>query len=468
MNITYLIGNGFDLNIGLKSSYADFYKAYVKIHPEDEPDIVKRFKQDIISYINKESGKENLQAIDWRDLEIALGQFTEMMTEKEGDILYLDINDRLKEYLKNEFKYFDADAFNQNDFYIQLTNPVTSHFNRVTANEIRNFYLNHSGDENYNIINFNYTTTIEQLSGFNGKRLPIGLSFSGRQAYLDSLLHIHQTLQDDEILIGVNDESQIANKKFHNNRLLSGMYVKPNTNELLGSGIANDCETIISNTHLFVIYGTSAGITDQKWWKLVCERLISSNARLIYFVHQTKKRRHQNLYIEDMKREELRKLFEHAGLEFSLVLDVVINKCYVSFSDMMFKMSVTYNGRIKQERTYKIGNVDATLKIMNLGMKHIALTVETTSEEAGVPAEGMWIKEFFPNYSHNSQFLHTPVVDDKQVPFDLIPIHNDENRKNIYFEISSYWGKGDNKFLFKSAKSDLKQKALRKLLINSR
>lgn len=276
--------------------------------------------------------------------------------------------------------------------------------------------------------------------------------------------HIHQTLQDDEILVGVNDVSQIVNKKFHDNRLLSNMYVKPNTNALLGSGTTQDCETIISNTHLFVIFGTSAGITDQRWWNLVCERLIRSNARLIYFVHQTKKRPHQNLYIEEMKREEISKLFKHAGMDVSAVLESVIDKCYVSFSEKMFKLPVTYNGRIKTENTYKIGTSEATLKVFEMGMKHIAVSVETTAEEIGVPSEGMWLKEFFPNHKYNSQSLLTQKVDDQEVPFDLIPIHNDENRKDIYFEISSFFGKSKNKFLLKPVRSDLKHKALKEVI----
>lgn len=464
MNITYLVGNGFDVNIGLKTRYANFYAYYLKIQSDNEADVVKRFKAGINDYIKKESQKEDLQTIDWRDLEVALGQFTDQMDEKEAELLYLDVNDRLKEYLIDEFKYFDADAFSRDSFYSQLANPVTTHFNRVTANGIKNFCLSHSGDDIYNVINFNYTRTIEKLSGFHGKRLPIGYSFTGRQAYLDSVYHIHQTLEDDEILVGVNDVSQIANKKFHENRLLTNMYIKPNTNRLLGSGINSDCEAIIANTNLFVIYGTSVGITDQNWWRLVCERIINSNTRLIYFVHQAEKREHQNLYIEEMSREEVSKLFKNAGFDVKQVLDSIIEKCYVSFSDEMFKMPVTYNGRIKPEKTYKIGTSEVTMKVYEMGMKYIAVSVETTAEELGVPSEGMWLKEFFPNYTHNSQHLLTPKIGGKEVPFDLIPIHNNENKKDIYFEISSFLGKGNNRFLLKPLNSDLKQKALREAM----
>ena len=464
MNITYFIGNGFDVNIGLKSSYADFYKSYVNNHPDNEPDVVTRFKNKINDCIKNESQKEDIQKFDWRDLEVALGQFTNQMNEKEAEILYLDINDSLKSYLIKEYEYFDVEAFDRSDFYNQITNPVTTQFNRITANILKNYYLNCSGDENLNIINFNYTRTIEELADFKGKRLAIGVSFTGRKAFLNSVHHIHQTLQDDEILVGVNDVSQIANPKIRDNRLLCNMYVKPNTNTLLGSGVNQDCEAIISNSDLFVVFGTSAGITDQNWWKLVCKRLVNSNARLIYFVHQSEKIHHQNLYLEEMAQEEISKLFEHAGMDLSAITENIMKRCYVSFSDTMFKLPVTYNERIKQEKTYKVGNAEATLKILDMGMRHIAVSVETIAEEAGVPSEGMWLKDFFPGYTHNSQHLMTPTIDGKEVPYDLIPIVKKDKRKDIYFEISSFIGKSNSRVLLKSTKGDLKIKALNELL----
>lgn len=40
MNITFLIGNGFDLELGLKTRYIDFLAEYTK---EDNDDSTKRF-----------------------------------------------------------------------------------------------------------------------------------------------------------------------------------------------------------------------------------------------------------------------------------------------------------------------------------------------------------------------------------------------------------------------------------------
>ena len=63
MDITYLIGNGFDINIGLATRYCDFYE-YYKQQPSSNKTIAK-LKNDIrCNYEN------------WADLEVKLGEYT--------------------------------------------------------------------------------------------------------------------------------------------------------------------------------------------------------------------------------------------------------------------------------------------------------------------------------------------------------------------------------------------------------
>ncbi len=40
MNNTYIMGNEFDLNLGLKTRYEDFYRWYVNQSKVDKPDVV--------------------------------------------------------------------------------------------------------------------------------------------------------------------------------------------------------------------------------------------------------------------------------------------------------------------------------------------------------------------------------------------------------------------------------------------
>ena len=84
MNITYLIGNGFDIKLGLRNRYIDFYKSYVATPSMSDPQVVKTFKAEINNFIKKELNKEDT-AIDWRDLEVALGKYTTKVPLEEFD-----------------------------------------------------------------------------------------------------------------------------------------------------------------------------------------------------------------------------------------------------------------------------------------------------------------------------------------------------------------------------------------------
>ncbi|MEB2787271.1 AbiH family protein [Algoriphagus persicinus] len=64
MNILFLIGNGFDLNLGMNTRYADFYEYYNKYIKSSSPKVLT-LKNEI---------SENLQ--NWSDLELALGQYS--------------------------------------------------------------------------------------------------------------------------------------------------------------------------------------------------------------------------------------------------------------------------------------------------------------------------------------------------------------------------------------------------------
>lgn len=84
MNIVYLIGNGFDRNLGLKTSYQDFYQYYQQ-QPSSTEDILK------IKQLMKNEPSEF-----WSDLELALGRIT---TEFDDAIRFVkalqDISDNL-------------------------------------------------------------------------------------------------------------------------------------------------------------------------------------------------------------------------------------------------------------------------------------------------------------------------------------------------------------------------------------
>jgi hypothetical protein len=68
-----------------------------------------------------------------------------------------------------------------------------------------------------------------------------------------------------------------------------------------------------------------------------------------------------------------------------------------------------------------------------------AIVINETSETAGVDAEYAWLKKNYPGYSSEGQAL---VMDKAGHPFDIIHIKTaDGQKKDVYFDISKFFGK---------------------------
>jgi hypothetical protein len=99
MNLLFFIGNGFDLNIGLKTRFKDVLSFYIK-ETSDDP-VIKSFKESI---------NQNIE--DWSKFEERIGRYSDDMQKKETPIetfqdfckCNLNFKRYLKDYLKKEEK----------------------------------------------------------------------------------------------------------------------------------------------------------------------------------------------------------------------------------------------------------------------------------------------------------------------------------------------------------------------------
>ena len=71
MNILFMIGNGFDLNIGLDTKYDDFMKYYTQTC-EDDNEHIKKMKVDMNKWPER-----------WSDFELKLGDYTRCRIVKQ-------------------------------------------------------------------------------------------------------------------------------------------------------------------------------------------------------------------------------------------------------------------------------------------------------------------------------------------------------------------------------------------------
>ncbi len=269
MKILYILGNGFDLNLGMKTSYKDFYDYYKSIISTNEN--IEKLKKNISNNYK-----------NWSDLEYALGQYTdEFKTVEDFDVVFEDIGEKLAEYLKTEEDKFKPETINQEKFFKDLVKPEEYLLpaDKISLNNFKSKFNN--GNWDINIFTFNYTRTIEKIIE-NKKNIKLGYHPVGTaSAILSSIEHIHGYV-DERMVLGVNDVSQLKNKEFHNNIDVLEAIIKEKCNKAYRHTIDNQFTTKIQQANLICIFGSSIGDTDNMWWKLIGQKLINEIPIIIF------------------------------------------------------------------------------------------------------------------------------------------------------------------------------------------
>ena len=362
MNITYIIGNGFDVNLGLKTRYQDFYDYYQnQPSPSEE---VKQLKANI------DRNKEN-----WADLELALGEYTSNFKDSNSAIeVLVDLCDHLTEYLKLQSLLIPQSNEKIKEEMLRcLANP-NEFFLPTDKERIESYYYHRlPAHGKITILSLNYTPSIERILDYKDNQ-PISIdsndSWLGYGAEVHRILHPHHTL-DDIILVGLNDESQIANQTLCNNEAFKENFIKPACNKMLSSGNENQCSDVINNSDLFVVFGSSLGATDKLWWQKIANRMVNSNSLLLLFIYNREMER-TGRRLGSQKREIINNFVSQLEGYTDTQIEDIKNKTLVSFNSGIFDQLKAYStylglehGTIKfnytnNNGTYPIGHGDRT------------------------------------------------------------------------------------------------------------
>lgn len=298
MNVTYIIGNGFDLNLGLKTGYRSFYEYYKTISsPNTHVDLLKH-----------DIAKDEYKL--WSDLEVGLGKISDKYESVENFIAVLeDVSSHLRKYITDinrgvQIKQYDADRFrrdlcNPGKYLVEADRIFLSAFCKRAVNSW-----------NVNILSFNYTDTIYQLLGnVNSKSgAQIGVNEFNSAVTIGPVQYVHGRY-DDTILVGVNDNEQIRKTEFRNHVDLVEMFVKPKANDAIGELTDNKCHALLKDSQLICIFGHSMGETDKIWWERIKEILTTRDCRLIIFIYNDKINiKNQRFRRQAIKRDLMEKL----------------------------------------------------------------------------------------------------------------------------------------------------------------
>jgi len=282
MNITYLIGNGFDINIGMATRYTDFYKTYINegpVNPELTP-----HGQNLIRELKKHLSDEGNYDY-WSDLELALGDYVKTVKSVDDfDIIFDNISSSLVQYLTEKEKEFSFDNIDKNKLFDDLRFPE-KHLPEGESSLLK-VLKNENEDWSIDIITFNYTSSLEKIIDFQEFPITLGDHNNNFLAYgstMRSISHIHGELTNGTIL-GVNDTSQINNEKLKEDIDFLSMFVKPTINRELRRLIDKTSFDLIESSDLTCLFGVSIGDTDKIWWEKVGEMLVRrSSYRIIIF-----------------------------------------------------------------------------------------------------------------------------------------------------------------------------------------
>ena len=277
MNITFMIGNGFDVGLGLPSKFKDFFPTYVKDSQHKATEI-KQLSERI--HANHKT---------WADFETQMGQYTREFGVSNKHIYPLQLRDfetAFIQHLKREeqkLSFDDMDGIREMMIAALTSFYSLDNLRYGSNNAITNAFQNHKSEEHkYHFISFNYTDLLEKCLS----TLPKGIVKSRATTINDkvgSIVHVHGT-SDEAPIMGVNDVSQIANKELAKDERFARYIVKPLLNAAHRTDHDARAASLISASQIICIYGMALGATDKLWWGRVLTWLNgSSDRKLVIF-----------------------------------------------------------------------------------------------------------------------------------------------------------------------------------------
>ena len=344
MKITYVIGNGFDISIGLKTKYSDFYPYYIKNSRDDS--LIK-------SWMKKDQKRDQLYD-KWSDLEETLGKYTQFLNKgQEQNFVndYLELVELLINYLNDQINHLDYKK-HSTEIFKEMQKSLESYMElgtNVDKQLIREkIYQYQKEPIIFNFIVFNYTTIMDRLIEICNESSSIisKHTFQGN-SYNDSIgqmVHVHGTL-DNGLILGVNDSSQIYSDDLKNSDY-SSLMIKKEMNATAGNGNDLTARLLINNSLIIVTYGLSIGVTDKDWWVRIINWLKQNNNRILiihwYEPDSINESIPQTKYLK--RRQIINRIKEVTEIEE--VTDKLNDRIIIYFNKNIFNFNLLANDKI--------------------------------------------------------------------------------------------------------------------------
>lgn len=277
MNIVYLIGNGFDIGLGLKTSYRDFIDSYRKQLTENEN----------VAWMKSQMANHHQQ---WSDAEMAFGalNFSERgdSSVKVYDECYDDFTDAFINHLAKENDRFSIPrekCSSVADEFLRCALRLDWHMTEACAS----FYadrLQPQRELNLYFLTFNYTNTLEKILDFevlgSKERNINAFNNDAQKVIVRDVCHVHGTL-DEHYVFGIDNGTQIADKDVRTHCERNGGMIKAVSETKLGIANRRRGMSILDKADIIVLFGLSFGESDLGWWSRLYSRAFTGGVQTI-------------------------------------------------------------------------------------------------------------------------------------------------------------------------------------------
>lgn len=311
MNITFLLGNGFDRALGLRTSYSHFYEEYCGV--ESGVELIDKFRKTIDDDIKKEDEQEEKL---WSDAELGLAKVTGNYNLTDFVTCCEDMHERLTEYLEaQDTRFSEADEhfgeivklFSSNivEFQQDLMPTEQKLFVKIRDDDKLN-------DTLINVITLNYTSTCDKIhKALSQKTLASWNTNRGvKSIKMGRLVHAHGYVDNFPIL-GVCNPDLIENKDYLNDPAFRALMIKKESINAVGQTWREDTFSAISNSSIICIFGASLGKSDSDYWEQIAKWLKGAESRrlIIFKFDPNVKKTNISYYQQYVKQQEVRDKF---------------------------------------------------------------------------------------------------------------------------------------------------------------
>ena len=273
----FIIGNGFDIARGLKTSYKNFLDWYLFQNEDNAPQSVIKLKNAIRRDVE-------IDIDSWADLEIKLGMYTKEYDDNEvGDfiIAYRNIKNKLDEYIKAEEANVNTTKIvSVSNEFLKFIVGVPGYLPRGYSDSLEDIFNPRDRAVIYNFINFNYTNTLKRCLRENSEVCKRTIAGDVHKDCVGEIVHVHGMVGDYPLL-GVDNVRQVIRESFLTNEELKGLLIKPYINDISDKYEVKRAKELIDESELICFYGVSLGDSDISWWVIIGEWLKAQPSRKI-------------------------------------------------------------------------------------------------------------------------------------------------------------------------------------------